>query len=233
MAVIENRISEKGKALLEALVDALTEHGHGEHDYDKAEVPDGWEDYPLLWSGWGLDREGCCREGGVFGDMSELEGEIREMFGYYFRTIRDFVLQEIGSSAFFDLVVEPSYEDHTCYVMSNDDTIIIKGSCKAWNFGADSPEELAEMMEDDYQTIRNNITAALIKESTSEPKDGEVKGNEISFVSTYFESIIVKVGSGDDKYETYRLDLNSLLRLLQQQKFTVEKKRVHKYLHIV
>lgn len=233
MTTTDNRISVKGKALLEALVNALKEHGHGEHDYDKAEVPDEWKEYPLLWSGWGLDREGCTREGGVFGDMSELESEIRDMFGYYFRTIRDFVLKEIGSDAFFDFVVEPSYEDHTCYVMSNDDTIILKGSCKAWNFGADSPEELAEMMVDDYQTIRNNITAALIKKgSSSMAKGGELNGAGIVSLRTQYEHIEVEVKTGD-KYQSYRLDQSSLRKLLQQQNFTVEKKRVHSYLHIV
>jgi hypothetical protein len=167
-------MTAKGEELLKALVDALKEHGHGEHDYCEEEVPEQWKDYPLLWSGWGLDREGCTREGGIFGDMSELESEIRDMFGYYFRTIREIALKEIGSKAFFDLVIEPSYEDHTCYIMSDDDTIIIKGSCKAWNFGADSPEELAEMMEDDYRTIKCNITAALIKKASASTVKGGI-----------------------------------------------------------
>ena len=232
MVTEEKGISIKGKALLEALNNALTEHGHGEHDYFREEVPEEWKDYPLLWSGWGLDREGCCRDGGVFGDMSELESEIRSMFGYYFRTIRDFVLKEIGSDAFFDFVVEPSYEYHTCYVMSNDDMIILKGSCKAWNFGADSPEELAEMMEDDYHTIKNNINHALIKESHSTVKDGVVNGKDINSVSIYFDNIIVGFGAGDDD-KVYRLDRSSLLSLLQRQNFTVEKKRVRSYLHVI
>lgn len=232
MVITDKAISVKGKALLEALVKALTDVGHGEHDYDVAEVPEEWKDYPLLWSGWGLDRDGCCREGGVFGDMAELEGEIRDMFGYYFRTIRDFALKEIGSDAFFDCVVEPSYADNTCYVMSDDDTIIIKGDCKAWNFGADSPEELAEMMEDDYNTIRNNITAALIKKgSVSEAKEGELRGSDIHHVVASYQWLVVLAKDADGKDKRYYIDPQELKILFARSKFIIEEKRVRTHLH--
>ncbi|MFA5376705.1 MAG: hypothetical protein WC455_13235 [Dehalococcoidia bacterium] len=157
-------LTKKGKVLLDSLTAFLMEMGHGEHDYYGEKVPAEWKAYPLLWSGYCSDREGCVREGGVFGDMTELEGEIREMFACYLKAIRDVVRTELKSRVHVDLTIDSSYEDHTYYVMTCGDIVILKGSCKAWNFSADTPQELAEMMEDDYNTIKNNLRVAIIGE---------------------------------------------------------------------
>lgn len=230
------KMSAKGKELLDALVEYLVEHNHAVDVHDIS-APDNWSDYPLLWDGYASDRDGCIREGGyLFGDVADLEREIVSMFRCYFKSMLDLVCAELGVKDYeAQSTIEPSSEDTTLFTLTYKNTVLLKGAIKAWNFNWGTPEEMAEAMEDDYSTIRNNMTAVLIKNSASSaPKEGEVSGKDIVKVFTYFDHIcVITAKSGVDGYPTYRIDLDSLLHLLEQQNFTVEKKRVHSYLHIV
>jgi len=157
----------KMDAMGRRLLDALEEYIHTECSEDPesyGKPPSAWKRWPLLYSAYCSDREGCVRESGVFGDVTKLESEIIEMFSAYYSAIRDFILEELNrplSECWIDIMVEPSYEDRCKVIVTYKNTVLCGQTAKAWHFCWDSPQEMAEEILDDYKTMKENLQKAL------------------------------------------------------------------------
>lgn len=157
----------KMDAMGRRLLDALEEYIHTECNEDPesyGKPPAAWKGWPLLYSAYCSDRDGCVRESGVFGDVTRLESEIIDMFGTYYRAIRDFILEELSKNildCWIDVVVEPSYEDRCKIIVTYKNTVLCGLDAKAWHFCWDNPQEMAEEMLDDYKTMKEHLQKAL------------------------------------------------------------------------
>ncbi len=156
-------MNSKGRELMAALTSYIADRWQlSVEGYGKP--PRVWKGWPLLYSGYCSDREGCTREGGVFGDMANLESEIIDMFGAYYMTIRNVILIEMGKSlseCMVDVTVEPSWQDASAALVTYKGNILIRNDCKAWNFSWETPDEMAESMLEDYEEIKANLQKAL------------------------------------------------------------------------
>jgi len=157
----------KMDAMGRRLLDALEEYIHTECNEDPGSYgkpPSAWKRWPLLYSAYCSDREGCVRESGVFGDVTRLESEIIDMFGTYYRAIRDFLLEDLSKNiqeCWIDVVVEPSYEDRSKVIVTYKNTVLCGTDAKAWHFCWDNPQDMAEEMLDDYKTMKEHLQKAL------------------------------------------------------------------------
>lgn len=150
MAALENYIAETWQEKAE--------------DYGKP--PKEWRAWPLTYSGYGGDRDGCIRDGGIFGDVADLSGSITKMFKAYYRAISEYIIKELPlpEGGWIDIIIEASWEDSTTILVglvSYVEAQLLRNDCKAWNFSWVTPDEMAERMLEDYEEIKANIQKAL------------------------------------------------------------------------
>lgn len=97
---------------------------------------------------------GCVNDAVFY--TEELEQEIILKFKYVLRALLTAVGENYNDYA---LIVEPSYEGDTSYVVmrASDNKVMLNGNVKAWAFGGDSLDELEEMLDDLAETIKANL----------------------------------------------------------------------------
>ncbi len=147
MAALENYIAETWQEKAE----------------DFGKPPKKWQNWPILYSGYGGDRDGCIREGGIFGDVADLEGSITKMFRAYYGAISDNITKglPLPEGGWLGIVIEPSWEDCTTVLVTYKEAQLLRNDCKAWNFSWGTPDEMAEAMLEDYEEIKANLQKAL------------------------------------------------------------------------
>lgn len=146
----------KGTKLLEQLERSLREREGGGDDNDLPTCSIGWKDYPLTWVGYGGDKGGCVREGGLFDTEDIMQGIINQAYEF-FKVVRDQAVKDAGRKDSYEIQIwtEPSWED-TAQTMVIDDknhVLLYHEAVKPWNFQWETPQEMADEMGRIYATI--------------------------------------------------------------------------------
>ncbi len=100
------------------------------------------------------ERDGCIPDRFI-GD--DLLNDIRTMYYAVLDGVREELRARLQLREFLSVLVDPSYEDTTEFVMMTSEQVLLFGGSKAWHFYWDSEEAMAEELEDWYRGAASRL----------------------------------------------------------------------------
>ena len=169
------------------------------------------KDVPYLWKGlkscfdaFGSEgRDGCVRDGGIFGDVADLEGEIKSMFYTYWSYLRNLAVTNLGMPLYdpdegIKIYVDVSCEDTTGVLLVQEGlrNIVLIENRKAWHFCWETPSELEEELKSNYEAIVKGIKRKQLELwlARIETRDGENEYDSEVFIRAKDEEEARKQG---------------------------------------
>jgi antitoxin (DNA-binding transcriptional repressor) of toxin-antitoxin stability system len=130
---------------------------------DVWDVPEAWREYPLCWLAYG-EREGCVRESSPFWDDDVLAG-VKTLLYWYHHYLADELeawLPLDSMKAYLCTYIDPSYEDSSQVIVIQPSTnlVVFTEDIKAWNFCFDTPDDLANSLDEDFHEMAELIEDA-------------------------------------------------------------------------
>jgi hypothetical protein len=103
------------------------------------------------------ERDGCIPDELVDDDL--LAG-IHSMYYAVLDALCIELRERRGAHEPMNIVIDPSYEDTTNFVVHTFDKVLLSGGLKAWHFHWESEDEMAEQLEDWYQRAASALPRA-------------------------------------------------------------------------
>jgi len=94
--------------------------------------------------------------------------DIQDLFYEFYDAIREEVEEELKTGWQYEkyddaisIYVSPSYSDRSTAILIARGIVVYRVSCKAWNFGGRTLNDLAEWLGSDYKKIKANYELIL------------------------------------------------------------------------
>ncbi len=130
---------------------------------NETDIPREWRQFPLSWLCYGK-RDVCVRETSPMWSDNDTMSDIIDLFDTYYRVIIDKIKQtldmniaDIGRSV--GIYIQPDYFD-TCAVLiiqRNLNHLAYFREIKPWQLAFDTPATMESELNDEFETILNNI----------------------------------------------------------------------------
>jgi hypothetical protein len=146
-----------GRSILERI---RNEVNHEMSPLWQEEVPDAFTAIYLT------SRDSCIPD--AFVDEDLIDG-IHSMYYVVFDAMCVELRRRLDSHIAMNIVIDPSYEDTTNFVVHTFDRLLLSGGIKAWNFHWASEDEMARDLEDWYRRAAD--AAGAVPEGLAEELD--------------------------------------------------------------